>query len=289
MNQPTSNHAHGAFLNPGTHRNPAPLRNSGNPQISGRLHIQATDELSPAQIAKLDITRHIEKFQMLHSNFIGSGCYGQVHQGWYIRPSDGVRIRVAIKALMYTRKSSQEMEKVTQRLMREIITWKRVSQHEYVADLMGIYQTPNNPPYLVMPYYENNKLLDYLARCHPDKRLVLAKEIAKGLDVLHGNHVIHGDLKPENIFVSDDGHAKIADFGVSVIPQLAGFTTTSMNPRNVRYSAPELTPLYRLSIRRCPRGIVISSAWVFSSCRCASCGSVRWDHVLMFCCSYVAV
>ncbi|KZP18202.1 kinase-like protein [Athelia psychrophila] len=144
---------------------------------------------------------------------------------------------------MHALGSSKETERVTQRFMREIVTWKRVSQHENIADLLGIYRTDHDPPYLVLPYYGNNKLLAYLAQSHPDMRLILAKEIARGVDVLHGNGVIHGDLKPENIFVSDDGHAKIADFGVSVIPQLAGFTTTSMNPKNVRYSAPELLPL----------------------------------------------
>lgn len=48
-------------------------------------------------------------------------------------------------------------------------------------------------------------------------------------------------LVQENILISDAGRAQIADFGVSVIPELKGFTTTTN--RNVRHSAPELVPL----------------------------------------------
>ncbi|KAF7983199.1 hypothetical protein HWV62_23462 [Athelia sp. TMB] len=77
------------------------------------------------------------------------------------------------------------------------------------------------------------------------RRLIItlrqAKEIARGLDNLHGNNVVHGDLKPENIMISDSGHAQISDFGVSVIPGLSGFTTV-IN-WNARHSAPELLPI----------------------------------------------
>lgn len=60
-----------------------------------------------------------------------------------------------------------------QRLLREILTWKRVSQHENVADFMGIYRTAHDPPYLVLPYYRNNNLLRYAAMRHPSERITL--------------------------------------------------------------------------------------------------------------------
>ncbi|KZP16865.1 kinase-like protein [Athelia psychrophila] len=124
--------------------------------------------------------------------------------------------------------------------MREIITWKRVSKHENVADFLGIYRAPNEPSHLVMPFYKNNNFLQYMER-RPDERLARAKDIVRGLDNLHGYGVIHGDLKTDNILISDDGRAQIADFGVAVISELQGFTTAA--DRNVRHSAPELTPL----------------------------------------------
>ncbi|KZP18174.1 kinase-like protein [Athelia psychrophila] len=206
------------------------------PQNSGRLHIRASGEVGPDQMARLDMTRRIE-FQKHRSNLLGEGSYGTVYRAWYTR-SSGQKIPVAIKVIMCT---PQNRWKVEERLMREIVTWKKVSMQEDVADLMGIYRAPNEPPHLVMPYYRNNKLLEYMATRHPSERLARAKEIARGLDLLHGNGVIHGDLKPDNILVSDAGRAQIADFGVSVIPELQGFTTFA--ERNVRHSAPELIPL----------------------------------------------
>lgn len=68
-----------------------------------------------------------------------------------------------------------------QRLMREIITWKRVSREEDVADFMGIYRAPNEPPYLILPYYKNNNLLQYMATRSPDERLARVSKAAYSL------------------------------------------------------------------------------------------------------------
>ncbi|KZP18153.1 kinase-like protein [Athelia psychrophila] len=159
-------------------------------QNPSRLHIQASGEVGPEQMDKLDITRQIE-FKKHRSNFIGEGRHSQVYRGWYTQ-SSGEKLSVAVKVPMCTPQSRRDVE---ERLMREIITWKRVSREEDVADFMGIYRAPNEPPYLILPYYKNNNLLQYMATRSPDERLARAKEIARGLDLLHSNHVIHGDLK----------------------------------------------------------------------------------------------
>ncbi|KZP18172.1 kinase-like protein [Athelia psychrophila] len=215
--------------------NPAPPRNTG------RLDIRACGEVSPEKLARLDITSRVQ-FRRHRDNLVGEGSFGQVFCASYTR-SSGEKIPVAVKVILC---DSQSRRKVEERLMREIITWNRVSREADVADLMGIYRAPNEPPCLVMPFYKNNKLLHYLAKRHPSERHARAKEVTRGLDLLHGNHVIHGDLKPENILVSDAGRAQIADFGISVIPELKGFTTVTN--RNVRHSAPELIPLSEYAV-----------------------------------------
>jgi len=59
---------------------------------------------------------------------------------------------------------------------------------------------------------------------------------------LHAKGVIHGDLKVDNIIISDRLEAQITDFGISQIVGVQGFTTD--NPRNIRFTAPELMPTH---------------------------------------------
>ena len=44
-------------------------------------------------------------------------------------------------------------------LRRELLTWKRVSAQENVSDLLGVFLTREDPPYLVLPFFTHNDLL----------------------------------------------------------------------------------------------------------------------------------
>ena len=59
-----------------------------------------------------------------------------------------------------------------ERLKRELMTWKRVSAHENVSDLLGVCITRDDPPYLVLPFFKYNNFLQYTSR-YPDARLAL--------------------------------------------------------------------------------------------------------------------
>ena len=69
--------------------------------------------------------------------------------------------------------------------------------------------------------------------------LQLAHDVAEGLAYLHPS-VIHRDLKPSNILLDEQGHAKIADFGISRVkdPSKTYLTTTNDNGTPM-YMAPE--------------------------------------------------
>ncbi|KAJ3571979.1 hypothetical protein NP233_g3387 [Leucocoprinus birnbaumii] len=87
-------------------------------------------------------------------------------------------------------------------------------------------------------------LRDYVKKS-PDRpiineptRVLLILGIARGLEYLHQHDVIHGDLKPSNILMSDENRPLLCDFGCSSIINMRGFTTKLAG--TVRYRAPEL-------------------------------------------------
>ncbi|KZP12204.1 kinase-like protein [Athelia psychrophila] len=129
-----------------------------------------------------------------------------------------------------------------QRIRREVVTW-RYLKHANVTQFLGVAQmAPNLPLGLVSCFLSRNKFLDYIGR-HPELKRQMALDIARGLQYLHSREppVIHGDIKPDNILISDNGAAQLNDFGTSQILDVGGFTTKV--PRNMRYTAPELLPI----------------------------------------------
>lgn len=62
-------------------------------------------------------------------------------------------------------------------------------------------------------------------------------ELVLALEFLHENHIIYGDLKPENIMIDRDGHLRLIDFGLS---RLKSFTRSNVTYGTQRYMAPEV-------------------------------------------------
>ncbi|MDR1292949.1 MAG: Stk1 family PASTA domain-containing Ser/Thr kinase [Clostridiales Family XIII bacterium] len=75
-----------------------------------------------------------------------------------------------------------------------------------------------NVYYIVMELVEGRPLSDIIREKGPlDYRFVLkiSEQIASALSVAHRNNIIHRDVKPHNILITQDGHAKITDFGIA--------------------------------------------------------------------------
>jgi len=141
-----------------------------------------------------------------------------------------------------------QTEKLEQRLNREIACWRRL-KHPNVTELLGIANfLPRRPPGLVSKLVQRPNFLEYIGR-HPELKRNKAKEIAAGLNYLHDEGIIHGDIKADNVLISDKMpvQAQITDFGLAQILDVKGFTT--MTQRNVRFTAPELMPLDDIATR----------------------------------------
>ncbi len=75
-------------------------------------------------------------------------------------------------------------------------------------------------PYLVLEYTEGTPLHRYLregGRLPAEEAVLIAKQIAAGLQYMHEHHVYHRDLKPENVIIAPDGTVKIIDFGIALM------------------------------------------------------------------------
>jgi serine/threonine-protein kinase len=97
--------------------------------------------------------------------------------------------------------------------------------------------------YYTMPFVEGETLRARLDREGPlpvDVALRLAREVAEALDHAHRHGIVHRDVKPENILVSD-GHALLADFGIAKAATEAGdrLTATGLSLGTPAYMSPE--------------------------------------------------
>ncbi|HRY45736.1 MAG TPA: protein kinase, partial [Thermoanaerobaculia bacterium] len=108
-------------------------------------------------------------------------------------------------------------------------------------------------PFAVAELLEGETLRALLMRGPvPVKRaLEVAREIAEGLAAAHAKGIVHRDVKPENVFVTKDGHAKVLDFGLarhetafrsedeSRSPTLSALTDAGAVVGTVAYMSPE--------------------------------------------------
>jgi serine/threonine-protein kinase len=94
-------------------------------------------------------------------------------------------------------------------------------EHPGIARLIDGGHVPDGQPYLAMEYVEGLSLTEYVERQQPDlaARLGLFIAICEAVHYAHQRLVIHRDLKPGNIFVTDAGTVKLLDFGIATLAE----------------------------------------------------------------------
>ena len=97
-----------------------------------------------------------------------------------------------------------------------------ILEHPHIAVIYEADEVDGRA-YIAMELIRGEKLSDLLARGRPPVARVLeiAAEVASGLARAHDKKVVHRDLKPGNVMLTDEGHAKIIDFGIAKLIEIS--------------------------------------------------------------------
>lgn len=169
---------------------------------------------------------------------LGRGAMGVVYKARDPR----INRVVAVKTISLIGQSPEDELDYRERFFREAEAAGRLS-HPGIVTVFDVGEEPETrAPYIVMEYVGGESLERRLARKERkfavETALRLTMEIAEALDAAHCMNVVHRDLKPANILLTEDGHAKIADFGVAKL-NLANQTSAGRAWGTPAYMSPE--------------------------------------------------
>ncbi|MGV9823848.1 protein kinase domain-containing protein [Nocardia xishanensis] len=163
---------------------------------------------------------------------IGRGGFGVV----YRCTQRGLDRAVAVKVL------TGELEENRERFFREQRAMGRLTGHPNIVGVLEVGETATDRPYLVMPYHPQGSLEAQIRRDGPlsvQEVLRLGVKMAGALEAAHRAEVLHRDVKPANILLTDYGEPALTDFGIAHLA--GGFrTATGVVTGSPAFTAPEV-------------------------------------------------
>ena len=181
-------------------------------------------------------SEHFGRYEILSE--LGRGAMGVVYKARDPR----INRVVAVKTVSLAGQTPEEEREYRERFFREAEAAGRLS-HPGIVTIFDVGEEPETRiPYIVMEFVGGQSLDKLLSRGNHklpvETALQLVFELAEALDCAHGQGVVHRDLKPANILMTEDGHAKIADFGVAKL-NLANHTLAGRALGTPAYMSPE--------------------------------------------------
>jgi class 3 adenylate cyclase len=129
------------------------------------------------------------------------------------------------------------------RVRREAQAMGRLGSHPNIVTVHDIGDEARQP-YIIQEFMEGGSVLDIVDqapdhRLPIDRSLQIASEVCQALQHAHDRGIIHRDVKPGNIWLTADGHARLGDFGLAVAIDLSRLTQAGMMVGTVAYMPPE--------------------------------------------------
>ena len=151
-----------------------------------------------------------------------------------------------LRAIKVLRGKRARRKKTRQRLETEAAVMMGLP-HEHVVRVHQLYSS-DEELFIVMELLAGGSLWEVVEaheRLPPRLAVEVCREVLDALVLAHDNGVVHRDIKPHNVLLTVDGHAKVTDFGIARIED-SGLTRTGVVMGTLAYMPPE----QKLSARR---------------------------------------
>jgi tRNA A-37 threonylcarbamoyl transferase component Bud32 len=201
---------------------------------------------------KFEIQEHIGKYPVLRE--IGSGATSRV----YLARDPFAERDVAIKVFMFDKDADEQQERMKHKAFVAEASLAGKLNHPHIVDIFDAVVEPGRS-YLVMEYVPGTTLEAHadMARLLPVAKVVeIIFKCIRALEYACRHGVIHRDIKPGNILLSEAGETKVSDFGASFQQRLQHTTQISgvgspayMSPEQVRLEPlTHQTDIYSLGV-----------------------------------------
>lgn len=164
---------------------------------------------------------------------IGAGGMSTVYRA----TDETLQRQVAIK-LMHREIASDSDQ--LERFRREARAVAQLS-HPHIVGVID-YGEDNDRPYIVFEYVEGETLKERIRRSGRlpiTEAVAYAIEIARALGTAHAHHIVHRDVKPQNVLIDEEGQAKVTDFGIARTLDEEGLTADGRVLGTTDYVSPE--------------------------------------------------
>ena len=168
---------------------------------------------------------------------LGQGAFSEV---WKVKDTQ-TGVTLALK--IYNPTTGMD-ESGTEMLTHEFALMVNASHKNLLRPLF--FATCDNRPYLILPYCEQGNIGKMIGRMTEEEAWKLLRDCASALDYLHSMNppILHQDIKPANILLSDNGDYMLTDFGVSTqakqsLSRVSNQEKELLSAGTISYMAPE--------------------------------------------------
>ncbi|KIM85771.1 hypothetical protein PILCRDRAFT_816977 [Piloderma croceum F 1598] len=174
--------------------------------------------------------------------FAAYTSYADMYKAVMFFSSQDSPLPVVTKAFRVLPDDHEGKDRLNRMVGRLQTAWSTVGHdHEYISPTWPATVTSAGfvVPAITTPYYHNGNVLQYVRRNPNVDRLGIIFQTACALAYIHSKGVIHGNVCPENICITDDGVVRVTDIGVDTQVRLTNDKYIYSVPSNWMYKASE--------------------------------------------------